>query len=571
MNEGTSRCPGVPPSRPPTWPFPRIDSLLTTHNSIVPRQRLRHAPAGQSRLEDFIERPVRTLADLSKDTATAPEPGDTDQIKVAPGTAPKIAATASGTVVRTDDELPMFRITLDRKSTTLHPSLTLLSGRVNNYGLYGGQPLVHSIKYLAAHRYRQRDRQSRRRKKMAEAVANMSEADRFKFWAWTDQRTPALAIVARGDQVRALAPNSYSVRSQSDPSRAHTVSLEGVKWRCECAFFSATGMACVHIFAVRFKNGLEASVTSEPVKQELRCDSCQSVEVVRDGVRHNKSGDVSTYLCKTCGRRFAGREGFHKRRADPNNIARALDLYFRGLSIRKVREYLEQVERLQVSHMTVYRWIAHYSQLAAEWMDAQGARTSDRWHVDETVVNVNGAQEYLWNVLDHDSRFLLATHVSQNRSLDNTRAPLRKAKKATPDRPLDVLTDGMNSYPVAIAKELGRRATALDDPKFVRGGHFNPHKRVPSIRAKESNNRIERFHGTEKERFKVMRAFDGEPGTAILAEGFRVHYNLVRDHQALGMTPGEAAGIPLGDGFRWKRIIEEASRVPRIVTPKESR
>lgn len=406
---------------------------------------------------------------------------------------------------------------------------------------------------------------------MTEALAEMTEADRFKFFAWTDQRTPALAIVARGDQVRTLAPNSYSVRSQSDPRRAHTVTLEGTKWRCDCAFYSATGMACVHIFAIRFKNGLDASVPPASASSMPRCNSCGSPEVTKDGVRHNKSGDVPTYRCKGCAKRFVGREGFYKRRADPTNIARALDLYFRGLSIRKVREHLEQVERLRVSHMTIYRWVAHYSRLAAEWMDAQGARTSDRWHIDETVVNVNGAQEYLWNVLDHESRFLLATHVSRNRSLANTRAPIHKAKGATPDRPVDVLTDGMNAYPLAISKELGRKATAFDDPKFVRGGLFNPHKRVPSIRAKESNNRIERFHGTEKERFKVMRAFDGEPGTATLAEGFRVHYNLVRDHQALGMTPGEAVGIPVGDGFRWKRILEEATRIPRVVTPKENR
>jgi|HubBroStandDraft_1064217.scaffolds.fasta_scaffold00502_5 transposase-like protein len=40
--------------------------------------------------------------------------------------------------------------------------------------------------------------------------------------------------------------------------------------------------------------------------------------------------------------------------------------------------------------MTVFRWVTHYSKLAAGWMDAQGARTSERWHIDDTVVNVNG-------------------------------------------------------------------------------------------------------------------------------------------------------------------------------------
>jgi transposase-like protein len=210
-------------------------------------------------------------------------------------------------------------------------------------------------------------------------------------------------------------------------------------------------------------------------------------------------------------------------------------------------------------------------------MDAQGARTHDRWHVDETVVNVNGRNTSLWNVMDGESRFLLATHISRDRSLANSQAPLKKAKRATPDRPFEVFTDGMNAYPVAVGKELGRRATAEDLSSVSASGRspvnafgmVNPHHRVPSIRAKESNNRIERFHGSEKERTKVMRAFDNDSGASALAEGFRVHYNLVRPHQSLGMTPGEAAGIPLGDGFRWRAILEELSRAkPRAYSPK---
>lgn len=392
-----------------------------------------------------------------------------------------------------------------------------------------------------------------------EAMEQTSEADWWKAHAWTDQRTPALAVVARGDQIQTTAPGRYTVCSQSTPGTFHHVALDGPRWLCDCPFFAATRMSCVHVLGVRYKIGFEDSATSKPELKTV-CDRCQSADVFCHSVRHNKSGDVQRYTCKSCGRRFVGRGGFLKRQADPTNIARALDLYFRGLSIRKVREYLEQVERLSVSHMTIYRWVTYYSRLAAQWMDAQGARTSDVWHIDETVINVNGKNEYLWNVLDHDTRFLLATHVSNGRDLDNTRIPIRKAKMVTPDRPVEVLSDGMNSYPVAVGKELGRRATPFDDPAHVHGGRFSPHRRVPSIRAKDSNNRIERFHGTEKERFKVMRAFDGEPGTQVLSDGLRVHYNLVREHQALGMTPGEAAGIPTGNGFRWKQIIEEASR-----------
>ncbi len=90
----------------------------------------------------------------------------------------------------------------------------------------------------------------------------MNESDWWKAHAWTDQRTPALAIVARGDQIRTLGPTSYSVRSQSRPESAYTVTEVSGRWSCECVFFRATLMTCIHIVAVRYKNGFEKSASS---------------------------------------------------------------------------------------------------------------------------------------------------------------------------------------------------------------------------------------------------------------------------------------------------------------------
>jgi len=84
-------------------------------------------------------------------------------------------------------------------------------------------------------------------------------------------------------------------------------------------------------------------------------------------------------------------------------------------------------------------------------------------------------------------------------------------------------------------------------------------KLVPSIRADESNNRIERLHGTEKSRTKIMRAFDQEDGAAAIMEGWRVHYDMVRTHQALGKTPAEAADIAPLVGFKWLELLKLAT------------
>ncbi|MGP8073368.1 MAG: IS6 family transposase [Thermoplasmata archaeon] len=242
-------------------------------------------------------------------------------------------------------------------------------------------------------------------------------------------------------------------------------------------------------------------------------------------------------------------------RHDTRTVALALDLYFRGLSLRKVSDHLHQAHGFKVRPSTIYNWITRFTPPAAHWMDSLGARTGEQWHVDETVIKSDGAPWWVWNVEDASTRFLMATHVTKLRRVRDARVVFRRAKQVTPDRPTAVLSDGLPAYRKAVGRELAFRSGA----EVV-----NPHERVPSIRAKRSNNLVERLHGTEKERIKVMRGFHGRKGPKILMEGFRVYYNLVREHTALNVTPAVAAGIPDPGGFRWNEILQRSiRRVPR--------
>jgi len=367
---------------------------------------------------------------------------------------------------------------------------------------------------------------------------------------WQDQKTPALAIVARGDQITTIKPNyKYKVQSQSIPNKFYDIVKNDNEYYCTCEHHKTTKRHCIHILAVKFQSTLKES-KEIILNDNVKCDKCGSKNTVKNGMRRNQSGMVNRYLCKECGYRFTDNNGFKKRRNEPEKIALALDLYFRGLSVRKIAEHFQQAYNLKVSHMTIYRWLVDYSKLASEWMDKQNTPTSTRWHIDETVLDIDGEKRYLWNVLDSESRYLLAIHVSKNRTLQHTMMPIIKAKKATHTRPQEVLTDGLMTYPKAIRKTLGCH-------KKEHRHYWTPHKRVPSIKAKNSNNRIERLHGTQKERTKVMRGFDNQKGCASLMEGFRVHYNLVKSHQALGCTPSEATGKISINGFKWLNIIQK--------------
>ncbi len=373
--------------------------------------------------------------------------------------------------------------------------------------------------------------------------------------AWRDSRTPALAIVARGDQIETLSPTEFKVASQSHPETAHKVTVGRGRWSCECPFFVETKQACIHVLSVRFRAGFQAPKEPETAPS---CSECGSGDVEGSGVRQNKSGPVRRFTCRACGVSFSGNEGYHKRRSDPELIAKALDLYFRGVSLRQVASHFAQVYGLKLSPMTVYRWIVHYSRLAHEWMASQKAVVGSTWHVDERVVNVNGENHYLWNVMDSDTRFLLASRISKGRGVREARAAFKDAKANTKVRPSEVRSDGYAAYPEAVGKEFGHR---LSGKAARRAGtaYVNPHRRVPSIRARDSNNVLERLNGTSKDRTKTMRAYDNDAGASNLSLGWQVHYNMVRPHLGLGgVTPAQAAGLPQIPGFRWREIVDAA-------------
>ena len=118
----------------------------------------------------------------------------------------------------------------------------------------------------------------------------------------------------------------------------------------------------------------------------------------------------------------------------------------------------------------------------------------------------------------------------------------REAKAVAKTEARVLLTDGLPSYGPAAQRE-------FPDAVHVSG---------VGIQGRVNNNRMERYHGTFKERSKVMRAIK-EPESAFI-QGQRVYYNYLRPHTALeGKTPAQAAGIELDlTGNKWESLIKKA-------------
>lgn len=232
-------------------------------------------------------------------------------------------------------------------------------------------------------------------------------------------------------------------------------------------------------------------------------------------------------------------------RSNPHAITVALDLYFKGVSLRKIVDHLKQFERVNVSHVAIIKWIKKYVALMKDYVDTLHPELSRVFHADETKVNIRGQWVWLWHLMDGDTRFLLANHVSQGRTVADARAAFKEAKAVAKTDARVLLTDGLSSYGPAAEREF---------PNAV-------HVSGIGIQGRVNNNRIERYHGTFKERSKTMRAIKKTDSSFV--EGQRIYYDDLRPHTALeGRTPAQAAGIELDlKGNKWESLIKKAAKI----------
>ena len=66
-----------------------------------------------------------------------------------------------------------------------------------------------------------------------------------------------------------------------------------------------------------------------------------------------------------------------------------------------------------------------YTEKAVKRMEDHKAEVGDEWVVDEMAVKVGGEQLWNWNVMDKDTRYILASHLSKRRDA-------REARRSTP-------------------------------------------------------------------------------------------------------------------------------------------
>jgi transposase-like protein len=222
--------------------------------------------------------------------------------------------------------------------------------------------------------------------------------------------------------------------------------------------------------------------------------------------------------------------------------------------MRSIVDHLKQFYNVEVSHVAVYKWIKKYIKVMKKYVDQLVPRVSGIWHSDEMALNVDGEYKWLWNVIDNESRFWLATRITEKREIADARNVLAQASSISKTRPMAVVTDGLRAYQDAIPKEF-----------FTLKAPRTQHVRVPNIRNRSNNNMVERLHGTIRQRNKVMRGLDEESTAQTMMDGIRIYYNFIRPHTALnGKTPAEKAKIVMPEEQKWRSLIRKSSYKLRL-------
>jgi transposase-like protein len=226
-------------------------------------------------------------------------------------------------------------------------------------------------------------------------------------------------------------------------------------------------------------------------------------------------------------------------------VASALNLYYDGLSTWKIQRQIAKIFKVDVSPVAIWKWVMKYSELVSDYVSSLQPQLSGKYHHDETQFKVGGEDRYFWETIDEDSRYLVAHLLGQSRTSEDAKKVFAQALEK--QRPTVLFTEGSFAYEDAFNKTFYTRYKA-DQVQWVR--------RV-GIRTRETNQIIERKHGTLKDRLRRARGLKHDTTASKWLDGYVVNYNFVKPHLALkGKTPAQAAGLDIKAD--WGDLIQEA-------------
>ncbi len=409
--------------------------------------------------------------------------------------------------------------------------------------------------------------------KQASEEAWYSSLNKYKMINKTELKNLAKSREDKAKQILEIAEpqvldeNTYLVLSQSDSNKKYQVTHFD-SYSCNCKDFQlrcqGRGLYCKHIKAILLFEKLKNKYEIKPeVEQEIKliieipkkncCPYCQSEKLIASGKRKTKLGEKQRYKCKSCQKRFV-LSPIKKIKGNAKLVCLAMDCYFKGMSYRDIVDQFFQFYGLKLHHETIRRWILRFSKILNKYSKTLQPKTSGIWNADETFVltkrgrnknNPNVEFDYVWNVIDNRTKFLLASLSSgRSRKSKDVQRVFTEAYKQMGEIPFQIITDKFPAY------QDGIRKTFRNWGKERKVKHTS----ILGQRRIVNNNAIESHHSQQKEFHKVRR---GITKIQEYQDGFRVFHNFIRKNVKDNKTPAEKCGIEL-QGNKWNSLLINA-------------
>jgi transposase-like protein len=262
-------------------------------------------------------------------------------------------------------------------------------------------------------------------------------------------------------------------------------------------------------------------------------------------------------------RKFKADGSLFHMQAIPTQVSSALIMYYDGNSLDDIRDWLKQEYDYYPSKNLIYYWIDKYTNSAKESLkEFKPKNIGKEFEADETVIQIGGKNVWVFDIIDTKTRYLLASRIALSRTAHDAQMLVEEASKVAGHKPNKIITDKLGVYPEGIEQALG------SDTEHVQSSPFSHD---------DSTAKIERYHGTLKERYKVMRGLKDVGSAIAFIEGFMLHYNFFKSHDALdGKTPAEVAGVEY-PYKNWSDIVNipiskkaeiQSHKTPHIKYPK---
>ena len=261
---------------------------------------------------------------------------------------------------------------------------------------------------------------------------------------------------------------------------------------------------------------------------------------------YGRRGSTREYLCRRCGRKFNDRGCPIGMRTPNEQLGVALSMFYEGFSLAEICLKLGHTFNNPVNPSSVHRWVIKYTNQALASFSTLQIQASHTWLMDETTVKISGQNVWVWDVVDFETHFLLASHLAKSRSIAAVKTVVEMAREKPQTTPQSIL------YNCSIATS---ENISLSLPANFEG------IQLQGLNVNATLGFTGQLHTALHQRNRVMQNLRSLRMATLVLNGFSIHYNFFRPSKALkNRTPAAMAGVST-QCKDWLHLVANSDRV----------